>query len=453
MGRHGHEAGDVEPRRPQVVDQAPGPAPGGSRPSAAPRRGSPRPAPGRPAPAGRSRRRARAGRPTASTRSTARAHAPCCAGAGRGSANARRPAAGRSPRSWRAAPGPGSRPGRRTPASTTSWTRAGVDRLGRGDQGHRAGIAPGAGGGAGDPRRAPRPPGPRRTATVGSRRPHHDQRLATGDAVAPVGEVVGRRGGADVDVVEVVDPGLLERQADRGRDVERGRAVVGRAPRPRDPAGRPAGRGGRRRTRSGRGGRTGRAPPGSGRRDRTRSAATAAPSTPCSRPGQPAWTTATASGRDQGDRRAVGGEHDQREPDAGGDRGVGVGGAAGGASTDDDVAPVHLAQPHPRPAGRRDDPGTARAARVRFSATAAGSSPTWSPRLRVAYGARETPPCRSVKTTRAPGRARSISERRPISAGTRGRRTGRRRRRRRRRAIAKSMPSPRSSHRRRARAT
>ena len=41
--------------------------------------------------------------------------------------------------------------------------------------------------------------------------------------------MVGRRRGAHVDVVELVDAGPRERDADRGREVERGRAVVGAA--------------------------------------------------------------------------------------------------------------------------------------------------------------------------------------------------------------------------------
>src|SRR5687768_7551657 len=41
-----------------------------------------------------------------------------------------------------------------------------------------------------------------------------------------------------------------------------------------------------------------------------------------------------------------------------------------------------------------------RATRLRFAATAAGSSPTWSPRLKESYGETERPPRRSVTTLR-----------------------------------------------------
>src|ERR1700751_3656062 len=42
----------------------------------------------------------------------------------------------------------------------------------------------------------------------------------------------------------------------------------------------------------------------------------------------------------------------------------------------------------------------AAASRIRLAATAAGSSPTWSPRLKVSNGVAETPPARVVVTRR-----------------------------------------------------
>ncbi len=53
---------------------------------------------------------------------------------------------------------------------------------------------------------------------------------------------------------------------------------------------------------------------------------------------------------------------------------------------------IHTTRPARRP--------RAAASRARFSATAAGSSPTWSPRLKVSKGGFETPPARVVVTRR-----------------------------------------------------
>ena len=47
-----------------------------------------------------------------------------------------------------------------------------------------------------------------------------------------------------------------------------------------------------------------------------------------------------------------------------------------------------------------DDPAAVAANRARLAATAAGLSPTWSPRLKVSNGGAETPPARVVVTRR-----------------------------------------------------
>ena len=168
-----------------------------------------------------------------------------------------------------------------------------------------AGVAPGAGRRRRRSAPAPRRRGPRRRrASVSAHGVRTTTtRLATGDAVAPVREVVGRRGGAHVDVVDGRRPRPARARPRTAAGMSSaGAPVVGARRDLGTRAGRPAGRGDRSRTRSARGGRTARAPRGPGRRDRTRSAATAAPITPCSRPGHPAWTTPTASRRDQRDR-------------------------------------------------------------------------------------------------------------------------------------------------------
>ena len=113
-----------------------------------------------------------------------------------------------------------------TPASTTSCTRSTSTVLVAATSVIAAGSRPARRGRGVDARRAPRRRARRRSSR--SRGAHHDDGLATGDAVAPVGEVVGRRRGAHVDVGEVVDAGAGERHAHRGGDVERGRAGVGR---------------------------------------------------------------------------------------------------------------------------------------------------------------------------------------------------------------------------------
>ena len=114
----------------------------------------------------------------------------------------------------------------------------------------------------------------------------------------------------------------------------------------------------------------------------------------------PAWATAEHRAvrprRGQQHGHAVGDQHDQAETRG---RVVTSASASGGpagraprAVDDRHVVAVHL--PHE---GEPPGPGRARAAsRRRFSATAAGSSPTWSPRFSASYGARLTPPCRSV---------------------------------------------------------
>ena len=152
VGRHGHEAATSSPAAGRSSTRRRDAAPGGSRPSAAPRPGSPRRAPGRPAPAGRSRRRARR-RSTDCQHATHGASARTLLRWSRPRKCQRTPTGGGpvtaalASSSWaRFSPRSG------TPASTTSWTRAGVDRLGRGDEGHRGGVAPGARGGAGDAR-------------------------------------------------------------------------------------------------------------------------------------------------------------------------------------------------------------------------------------------------------------------------------------------------------------
>ena len=136
------------------------------------------------------------------------------------------------------------------------------------------------------------------------------------------------------------------------------------------------------------------------------------------------------------DRRAVGGQHDQREADHGGDRGVGVGRRRrAAASTVTDVVPVHLAQPDPRRRVVRAPSSEERRDPRRFCGDRVGvvaDVVTQVERSRRAR--RSTPPCRSVKTTRTPGASNSISAVRSteaVSEGTRGRRTRRRRRRRR----------------------
>ena len=53
------------------------------------------------------------------------------------------------------------------------------------------------------------------------------------------------------------------------------------------------------------------------------------------------------TGRDEGDRRAVGDEHHERHPDPGRHRGVGGGRSRGRLDDGDDIGAVHLAQPHP----------------------------------------------------------------------------------------------------------
>ena len=72
------------------------------------------------------------------------------------------------------------------------------------------------------------------------------------------------------------------------------------------------------------------------------------------------------------------------------------------------------------PPGRRPRP-MASASRARLAATAAGSSPTWSPRLKVSNGGAETPPARVVVTRRmrtltcpvSGARSRQSARRRP----------------------------------------
>ena len=63
---------------------------------------------------------------------------------------------------------------------------------------------------------------------------------------------------------------------------------------------------------------------------------------------------------------------------------------------DGDAGAVHLLHPDQPVLGARP---SSRATRPRFAATAAGSSPTWSPRLNDSYG-RDRPPRRSVTTLR-----------------------------------------------------
>src|SRR5271163_1151885 len=52
----------------------------------------------------------------------------------------------------------------------------------------------------------------------------------------------------------------------------------------------------------------------------------------------------------------------------------------------------------------------AAASRLRLAATAAGSSPTWSPRLKVSNGGAETPPARVVVTRRMRTLTSPVSE-------------------------------------------
>ena len=411
---------------------------------------------------GRSRRRARPGRPTASTRPTARAPAPCCAGAARGSATtraaARSSAGALASSSWaRFSPevdDPGVDDLRRPARPVTVLVAATSVTVGR--------VAPGARGGAGDARpdlgdRAPRP-----TSTVAHCVAHHDHGLATGGAVAPVREVVGRRRGAHVDVVERRRPRPRRaRRAPRPGRRARARPSSVRPATSGPKRGRRAGRGGRRRTRSARGGCTGRAPRRTGspptraqRRDRgARSRPARARTIRRGRP--PTAPGATSAIGAQSATSTTSGS-----PIRGGDRGVGRRAARTAARVDgDDVGAVHLAQPHPlaRVGGHAVE--RARRAPRRFSATAAGSSPTWSPRLRVAYGGRETPPWRSVNQTRA-----SAARGSRVDVGDRTARSAqelgdvelvvarRRRRRRRRRARSRCRRRGRR-HRRRARAT
>src|SRR6478672_7399388 len=53
--------------------------------------------------------------------------------------------------------------------------------------------------------------------------------------------------------------------------------------------------------------------------------------------------------------------------------------------------------------------------RLRLAATAAGSSPTWSPRLKVSNGGAETPPARVVVTRRIRTITRLVSESRSVT--------------------------------------
>ena len=70
---------------------------------------------------------------------------------------------------------------------------------------------------------------------------------------------------------------------------------------------------------------------------------------------------------------------------------------------------IHTSRPSPTP--------MAVASRRRLAATAAGSSPTWSPRLKVSNGAADAPPARVVVTRRMRAATRDVSGSRvPVSA-------------------------------------
>ena len=181
---------------------------------------------------------------------------------------------------------------------------------------------------AADQRRPPgrarrAPPRPRsRSRTSATRRgdrsrsrvAHDDDGLASGDAVAPVGEVVGRRRRCTRRRRRGRRPRARAARSARGGDVERRRAVGGRARRPRGRTARRAGRAGRRRTRSGRGARRARATRATGPGDdRARAPRPRAPMHTLLEPRPAGVDDADRAGARQRDRRAVGGEHHERQ--------------------------------------------------------------------------------------------------------------------------------------------
>ena len=159
---------------------------------------------------------------------------------------------------------------------------------------------------------------------------HRDRRLAAGDAVAAIREVRGRRRRAHAAVVEFLDSARRERASRTAAGMSSaGRPIVVRGPRPRDRTARRGGRGRRRRTRSAPVGCTGRdtraraAPDLAQRGDRRLDHAELEPAVA----GVHDADRVVARERD---RRAVGGEHRERQAAHGGDRGVGFGGLGSG---------------------------------------------------------------------------------------------------------------------------
>src|SRR3954469_11226778 len=140
----------------------------------------------------------------------------------------------------------------------------------------------------------------------------------------------------------------------------------------------------------------------SGRAPSSAIAESAAGTTPAASPRRPAWTAATTPPR-RSDRR-IGVQSATRTsratPRCRVTSASASGGAAGGSSTTATAAPCTCciptrAMPDPR----------AELTCSRLAATAAGSSPTCSARLRLAQGGRLTPPCRSVTATPTPTRS------------------------------------------------
>ena len=289
-----------------------------------------------------------------------------------------------------------------------------------------------------------------RWAHVGSRgaRHHHDG-LAPGRAVAPVGEVVGRRRGAHADVDDVGDPGARAAPLRTAAGMSSaGVPHVGGGRRRRAEARRPGASGGRHRTRSAPGGCTARAPRARSRRrrhDRLRQRARPPRSiTPALESG-PAGVhhrrRASAPTSAIGAQSAV--STTSGRPTAVGDRGVGHRSAPRSARAGRrratgrprTLVAVHLPEPHPcarvrraqRRARRRGGAGSRPRRRGRRRRGRRG----WPRRTaRVGHAAvpvGERPRGPTVRSITAQcGRAGPSAS---VSGGTRGRRTRRRRRR------------------------
>ena len=243
-------------------------------------------------------------------------------------------------------------------------TASTVDRLRRGDQRDRRRVAPGARARRGDAVAHLGDARPRSAVTACAPRRRPDDRSR---------RRAGRRSGRATSTVQTPTssrsstPAAGERDARPRRDVERGRAVAVRAD---DLGAEPVderGRGGRRRTRSARGGCTARArrAPGRCRRRAARRPRRRAPR-PRGR-ASPAWTTADARRRTTsatGAQSAV--STTSGSPTRRGDGGVGVRRARRRRRRRSRRRPVHLAEPDPR-RGSSDDRPRRRARRRRGS--------------------------------------------------------------------------------------